>query len=306
MTVTFRPARRENVPLLLSVAGGTGSGKTFSALRLASGLAHGKRFAVIDTENGRSRHYADQFEFDVADLGAPFRPAAYQDAIVAAETAGYPVIVVDSMSHEHAGDGGLLDMQNDELDRMAGDDQRRREAMKMAAWIKPKMEHKHLVTRLLQLRAHVILCFRAEEKIEIVKEAGRTVVRPKHTLTGADGWVPVAEKNLPYEMTLSVLLTGDRPGVPKPIKVPEQLRSMMPFDEPLSEEVGRHLGEWAAGAAVEPESAVIARLTAELREAARVLGVTERTEAWLAKQARTEPELRHMIIKAHNTADAGG
>jgi hypothetical protein len=125
--------------------------------------------------------------------------------------------------------------------------------MKMASWIKPKMEHKKLVTRLLQINAHVILCFRAEEKIEIAKEGGKTVVRPKQSLVGLDGWVPVAEKNLPYEMTLSVLLTADSPACPKPIKLPEQFRSMVPLDKPLSEDVGTQLASWAAGAVPEPE-----------------------------------------------------
>jgi hypothetical protein len=144
---------------------------------------------------------------------------------------------------------------------MAGDDARKQESMKMASWIKPKMEHKKLVTRLLQINAHVILCFRAEEKIEIVKENGKTVVRPKQSLVGLDGWVPVAEKNLPYEMTLSVLLTADQPGVPKPIKLPEQFRSMVPLDKPLSEDVGAQLAQWAAGAREpEPDSEEIAAL----------------------------------------------
>jgi hypothetical protein len=51
---------------------------------------------------------------------APFSPARYSEAIAAADKAGYPVIVVDSFSHEWAGDGGVLDMQEAELDRMAG------------------------------------------------------------------------------------------------------------------------------------------------------------------------------------------
>ena len=163
---TFRPARRENVSLLIGLAGGTGSGKTWSAMSLAKGICGDKPFAVIDTENGRASHYADQFRFDVLDLRAPFSPDAYTNAILAADKAGYGAIVVDSMSHVWAGDGGVLDWQENELDRMAGDDWKKREAVKMAAWIKPKMAHKHMVQKLLQVRAHLILCFRAEPKIE--------------------------------------------------------------------------------------------------------------------------------------------
>jgi hypothetical protein len=74
MTITFRPAVREGVPLLLGLAGGTGSGKTWSAMVLAKGLAGDKPFAVVDTENGRAKHYADDFRFDVTDLHAPCVP----------------------------------------------------------------------------------------------------------------------------------------------------------------------------------------------------------------------------------------
>jgi hypothetical protein len=249
MSYEFRPAKRENVPLLIGLAGYTGSGKTYSALLLAKGLAGSKPFAVIDTENGRASHYADDFSFESTDLRAPFRPQSYADAIQAADKAGYPVVVVDSMSHEYSGDGGILDWHESELSRMAGDDYKKREAMTFAAWVKPKQAHKRMVSQLLQVRAHVILCFRAEEKIEIVKKDGKTVVQPKRTLAGGslDGWIPITEKTLPYEMTVSFLLSPSSPGVPRPIKLQEQHKPMVPLDKPISEQTGELLGKWAAG-----------------------------------------------------------
>ena len=129
---TFRPAVRENVGLLIGLAGASGSGKTYTAMRLAAGIAGDKPFCVIDTEAGRAKHYADMFRFDHGDLTPPFSPDRYADAIMAADKAGYPVIVVDSVSHVWAGDGGVLDWQDKELDRMAGDDWKKREACKMA------------------------------------------------------------------------------------------------------------------------------------------------------------------------------
>src|SRR5690606_33406969 len=106
MSYEFRPAKREQVSLLIGVAGASGSGKTYSALRLATGLCNGKGMAVIDTEAGRALHYADQFKFDHCDMRPPFRPDAYRAAIEAADTKGYDVIVIDSVSHEWAGEGG--------------------------------------------------------------------------------------------------------------------------------------------------------------------------------------------------------
>lgn len=248
MAFTFRPAARENVSLLIGLSGGTGSGKTFTAMRLAHGIAGDKPFAVIDTEAGRAKHYAEQFKFDHGDLKPPFRPDSYAEAIKAADTAGYAVIVVDSTSHEWAGEGGILDWQEDELHRMAGDEYKRREACKMAAWIKPKMAHKQMVQRLLQVRAHLILCFRAEPKIEMVRgEGGKMEIIEKKSLTGLHGWIPITEKNLPYELTASFLLMADKPGVPLPIKLQQQHRELFPLDQPITEASGARLAAWAKG-----------------------------------------------------------
>lgn len=253
MAFIFRPAARENVALLIGLSGASGSGKTFTAMRLAHGIAGAQPFAVIDTEAGRAKHYADRFRFDHGELAPPFRPAAYADAIAAADAAKYPVIVVDSMSHEWAGDGGILDWQEDELQRMAGDDWKKREACKMAAWIKPKMAHKQFVQRLLQIHAHLLLCFRAEPKIEMVRgEGGKMEIREKQSLTGLHGWIPICEKNLPYELTASFLLMADRPGVPLPIKLQEQHRELFPLDQPITEESGVRLAAWAKGGTAAP------------------------------------------------------
>ena len=245
MIFDFREVRRENVPLLLGLAGGTGSGKTMSALLLARGLSGGKPFGFVDTENGRAKMYADEFpEMRHADITAPFRPEKYAEAIEAADAQGFPVVVVDSASHEWYGDGGCLDWH----DEIMGGDQKKN----LQAWIEPKKQHKRMVTRLLQVNAHVILCFRAEPKVEAVKRDGRTEIVAKQSLTGLDGWIPIAEKNLPYELTASFLCMADRPGVPKPIKLPEQLKPMVPLDRPFDEEVGIRLATWAAGSEVAP------------------------------------------------------
>lgn len=249
MTFSFRPATRENVGLLIGLIGPSGSGKTYSAMRLASGIAGDKPFAVIDTEAGRATHYADHFRFDHGDMREPFRPQAYADAISAADKAGYPVVVVDSMSHEHAGAGGLLEWHEEELDRMAGDNWQKREAVKMAAWIKPKTAHKAMMQRLLLVRAHLILCFRAEEKVKMETKLGeKTKIVPL-------GWQPICEKSVPYELTTSLMLTPDAPGVPRPIKLEAQHRELYPLNKPITEEAGRRIAAWAAGGATPPKAA---------------------------------------------------
>lgn len=243
MSFQFRSAIREEVGLLIGLIGPSGGGKTYTAMRLARGICGDKPFAVIDTEAGRAKHYADLFKFDHGDLKPPFRPEAYAEAIKAADDAGYEAVIVDSCSHEWAGEGGVLDWQEEELTRMAGDDWKKREACKMASWIRPKMAHKHMIQRLLQVRTNIILCFRAEEKIKMEQnpQTGKMVIVPQ-------GFQPICSKELPYELTVSFLLTPDKPGIPQPIKLQEQHRKLFPLDRQINEESGKLISAWAAGA----------------------------------------------------------
>lgn len=265
MSITFRPATRENVGLFIGLAGPTGSGKTFSAMRLAQGIVgRNNMFAVIDTENRRALHYAPppgkepdfktNFRFYHEQLDPPFLPDAYAEAVLKLDEAGFKAIVVDSASHEHAGEGGLLEWHERELQRMAGNDWKRREACSMAAWVSPKEAHKAMVGKLLRTRAHLIFCFRAEEKIEMMRgDDGKIKIIPKRSRIGTDGWIPICEKSLPFEMTCSFLVLPEAPGVPKPIKLQEQHRALFPLDKPIDEATGAAIAAWADGGAPRPE-----------------------------------------------------
>lgn len=236
MTFTFQPAVRENVSLLIALAGPSGSGKTKSALRLAEGLADGGPIAFIDTEARRGLHYADQHKFIHADMRPPFRPARFIEAIRAAEQAGAKVIIIDSFSHEYDGEDGILDWAA-ELEEKG--------TKPPGNWKVPKLAHKKLMNDLLQCRASIIFCLRADEKIEIVRENGRTQVRPL-------GWIPIAEKRFLFEMTASFTMTADNPGKPNyhlPHKCQDQHRAFFPEGQFIDERAGRALAAWAKGGA---------------------------------------------------------
>lgn len=241
MSFIFKPAVREQTSLIIVFSGPSGGGKTKSALRLATGLANGGKIAFIDTENGRGLHYADQFKYDYCELSEPFSPARYADAIKSADDAGYAVIVLDSFSHSWNGSGGCQDMHDAVLDRMAGSDWNKRERLNVTAWGEPKQEHKRMMQHLLQTRAHIILCLRAEEKIKMVKdEKGKIQIVPI-------GWQPICEKNVPFEATVSCLLLDEKPGVPVPIKLQDQHKHAFPEGRQINEETGKALAAWAAG-----------------------------------------------------------
>lgn len=246
-----RPAVREATPLFLGAVGPSGSGKTFSALRLATGIQRvvGGDIWGIDTEARRMLHYADKFRFRHLPFGAPFSPTDYLAAVEHCVSKGAKIIVVDSMSHEHEGPGGILEMHNDEVQRlMKAWKTNSEDKVKMTAWQKPKAARRRLINTLLQMPVHFIFCFRAKEKLKIARG-----VDPEPL-----GFQPIAGEEFVYEMSAKFLLLPGANGFPTwqsdfrgeqaMVKVPEQFRALLQGQIQLSEDIGQKLAEWAAGA----------------------------------------------------------
>lgn len=338
MSFTFSPAVRDRVGLLISISGGTGSGKSLSALKIGRGLAAkpgeditdldtlakvDARIGAIDTEAGRLKHYAPApgekpsaftFGFMHGDMTAPFSPAAYSSAIAEIDKLGFEVALVDSGSHLWAGDGGVQEMQETALAEAVEraktahqrenrsypfDEDKTRERLSMACWKGPKMEHKKFISRLLQSRCHIILCLRAEEKLlmETVEEEGSSGRKFKKTIiTQAkdrpinERWQPICEKKLPFEFTVSLLLTADKPGFPIPLKLEEQHKSAVPLDIPLSEQTGVLLAAWARGG----EDPILASLKSTGEEKAKE-GVEALKVFWTKLSRPHQHTLKNML-----------
>jgi ABC-type dipeptide/oligopeptide/nickel transport system ATPase subunit len=248
MARTFddRPAVREKTPVLVGLVGPSGCGKTFSALRLAAGFQRvtGGETFYIDTEARRALHYAEKFKFRHIAFGAPFSPLDYLDAIEHCVAKGATTIVIDSMSHEHEGPGGVLEMHEAEHKRLGG-----QESKKLLAWGKPKAARRRLINTILQLPCNFIFCFRAKQKLKI--ERGKDPIPL--------GWQPIAGEEFIYEMTLKCLLLpgamgtptwrSEMPGEAAMIKLPEQFRALFASSPQLTEDVGQQLAAWAAAGA---------------------------------------------------------
>lgn len=102
MAIEFQKAKREQVWLKVLLSGASGSGKSYSALKLATGVANkcDSRIAYLGTEGSRNKYYADEFEYDLLELDEPFEAEKYVEAIDAAVDAGYKVLIIDSLTHE--------------------------------------------------------------------------------------------------------------------------------------------------------------------------------------------------------------
>ncbi len=250
MTFNFiEHAKRESTPLLIGLVGPSGGGKTKSALRLAAGIqrVRGGKLVGIDTEARRMLHYANEFDLTYLEFGPPFSSLRYMEALkAAAAKAEGGVVIVDSMSHEHEGEGGYLEYHEKELDRMAGDDWKKRERMTFTAWIKPAGERRRLINTILQLNCAFIFCFRAKEKLKIVKGQEPIML----------GWQAIAGEEFAFEMTVRCLLPPGANGVPdwseEAFKngVPkrgQQHVALVPNGQQLNEDIGERLAHWAKG-----------------------------------------------------------
>ena len=155
----FQKATRKKAKLRLALIGPSGCGKTYSALEMAKGL--GGSIAMIDTERGSGSLYADVAEYDVLELEPPFTPQKYVDAIRDAEKAGYTTVIIDSLSHAWAGEGGILDI-HDTTTRAS------RSANGYMAWKDVTPQHEKIVNAILGCKLHVIATIRTKTAYEVV------------------------------------------------------------------------------------------------------------------------------------------
>jgi len=157
----FKKAERKKAHARIAVLGPSGSGKTYSALILASGLTAGPedKIAVICTEHGAAELYAGREaeglpDFDVANMSSPYSMEKYIRAIKAAGEDGYAVLIVDSLSHAWAGEGGALS----EVDKRSSD----RGGKFGSGWKHVTPLHNKLIETILSFPGHLIGTMRSK------------------------------------------------------------------------------------------------------------------------------------------------
>lgn len=253
--------------MLIGLFSPSGGGKSYSALRLCAGMERvtKKPTFAIDSEASRLLHYADFFKFQHVPFAAPFGSLDYLEAIDYCVKGGAGQIIVDSVSHYWEGEGGVLDSHEAELTRIAGSDFQKRERCKMLAWVKPKADSRKLINFILQTNCNFVFCFRAKEKMKIVR--GK---EPE-----ALGFQPIAGDEFIYEMTMNLFLPPHGEGVPSlnpneigeklMVKIPRQFSSLLNGERKIDEDLGEKLARWAAGDPEDDGRAVLlAKITAYL------------------------------------------
>lgn len=234
MAMQFTKATKRQARGRVSLIGPSGSGKTYTALSIAKHL--GGRVALIDTERGSASKYANLFDFDTLILDS-FHPERYIEAILAAEQAGYDILVIDSLSHAWSGKDGALEL----VDRAA---KRDRSGNSFSAWREVTPLHNKLVDAMLACRCHLIATMRSKtEYVQEKDDRGKTVIRKV-------GLAPIQRDGLEYEFDVVADLDIDNNLIVSKTRCPDLHGAVIPK---AGQEIAETLRAWLTdGAPVPP------------------------------------------------------
>lgn len=217
----FQKATKKQAKLRLAIYAPSGAGKTYTALRIATGL--GGKIALIDSERGSASKYADNFNFDVAEL-EKFGIENYVQYIKMAHE--YDVLIIDSLSHAwHE----LLT----EIDKLASAKYKGNSFM---AWSEGTPKQRMFVDAILNFPGHVIATMRTKTEWSVEKDANSGKTKPVKL-----GLAPEQGKGIEYEFDILMeinhehyaTIAKDRTGKFQDAEI------LKP-----SEEFGKTLSEW--------------------------------------------------------------
>jgi len=236
MALEFRRAERKKAKLRIGVFGPTGSGKTMSALLVAHGFAPWEKICIIDTENGSADLYSHLGPYNIVTIRPPYAPEFYIDAIRMAEQQGMEVIVIDSITHEWQGTGGMLEIADSLAPSMRDG---------RMIWTKITPRHNKFIDAILQSPAHVICCGRSKTDTIMVETErnGRKTTVPEQV-----GLKAITREGFDYEMTVSFDVAKNHYATcSKDRTKGDDNRALFQDKSPriLDEEVGRMLKAWS-------------------------------------------------------------
>lgn len=181
----FVPATFTDIYLKIGVSGLSGTGKSYTALRVASAMFPGERIAVIDTED-KIRKYSREFPINPAIL-KDFHPDRFVALIKQAIQYGYKVLVIDTISHSWMGKGGLLSL-----------------ADKFSDWKSVTPIYNDFVAALIEAPIHIFVTMRSKTDYAVSKneQTGKQEVSKL-------GLAPVVREGFDYEFDLLMEMDKD-------------------------------------------------------------------------------------------------
>lgn len=274
MTFELRVASRKKAKLRIGLSAPSGAGKTYSALLIAKGMAKSwDKVALIDTENGSGELYSHLGGYNVITLEAPYTPERYIEAISACERAGMEVIVIDSISHEWDGKGGILEANQKLADaKFKGNT--------WAAWSESTPRHQKLIEAITTSPIHIITTSR--NKVDSIMTDDKKVKKV--------GTKEIQREGFEYELTLNFNIDRDTHMAMASKDRTELFENADPFM--ITEETGEKLLAWAESGEEDTTELQKADLRIKIGEALKEIG---KDEAWLLVKLNNKPLSSHSI-----------
>jgi len=246
MKFNVTKALREKIYVKLALFSPSGGGKTYSALRLAKGMmeqlekttGEKKQVWIANNEGSRGKYYANEFDYKIIELIPPHSPEMYSELIEFAEkTEDCGVLIIDSLSKEWAGEGGILELAGS----MGGTFQN--------AWKKVSPRHRKLMEKLVESNIHIIATMRGEDQYESYKDEKSGKNRVEKIGIGAK-----QGKDFEYEFTVTLAL-DQKTNSAEAFKDNTHLFEDRIVSR-LTEEDGANIINWANESQIEPVKTV--------------------------------------------------
>jgi len=282
-------AERTKIYPKVGIFSPSGGGKTYTALRLATGMIEemekltGKKYKIwlANNEGSRGKYYANEFDYEIIELAPPHEPEMYYDLIEYAEaTESCGILIIDSLSKEWAGTGGCLDIANG----IGGTFQN--------AWKNVSPRHRRLMDKMVDSNLTIIATMRGEDQY-VMETDDKGKSKPVKLGLGAK-----QGKDFEYEFTCTFSLE-QKTNCAESFKDNTHLFENKPAMK-LTEQDGINLMIWANESDIEPEKVVTENKSEEATNKEDLKTIIAEVNILATEKAKVNRDLVVETIKKHH------
>lgn len=261
------PAIRPADPGRVLISGPPGSGRTETALVVATVLADGGRVLLVDTDHPAALDHADRFGFDVIPWQPPHAPAELRATLIDAADE-YAAVIIDTTTEQWFGRGGVRERADD------------------VGWTTARAEHAELLDTIRSSPAHVVgtcdtlIAYQVDEENRTV----RVGTELRHDVGIESRWQVAVTIDAAHTLTVT-----NSPGA---------LSGSWPAGE--AAEFARAYAEWLATG----EERVPVELVDDLRERVMALPVPAMNQAKARLRRLTGGNIERLLVCQYDAAEA--
>lgn len=234
----FKKAVKSMTKAKIALIGPSGSGKTLSGIKLGKGLSNNGKVGVVDSENNSASLYVDKFpgwDYFTLPISPPYTPEKYIKAIDYAIAEKIDVLVIDSLTHVWAGEGGIMAIK-DAIDARGGNS--------FANWAKVTPRFEALRSKILHADIHIIATMRSKQEY-IIEQTDKGKQAPRKV-----GLAPIMRDGIEYEFTVAFEVGMDHQATVSK----DRTDLFNGLTEMIDETTGERIKGWLAGDIKTPDT----------------------------------------------------